>query len=675
MSFTACRPLCMVVWALCGLGAAAAPAFDPPAGADSPPPGPAEAAPALPEDTAEVLVFLDSGTDAADFARRRGLQLERRLRSGGHLAVLRTASPQAARALCARLEGDPAVRAAFVNRRTAYWRMAFVPNDPYFPRNSPSPGWPGQWHLVNAHVPGRDARVQGAWNRDLTGSGVIIGVVDDGLETGHPDLAPNYRPDHSWDFGQGDPVPDPVYADDRHGVSVAGVAAARGGNAIGVTGAAPQAGLAGLRIDFSAQTVQMFVDATLYRSSGADRAIKVKNHSYAYTSPFIATAAEVAALDTSAAAGTIHCFAAGNSQMDANRLDLQKHPRAITVAAMGSDGRYASYSNFGACVFTAAPSSAPGLFGITTTDRTGEAGYNGSDTFPDNHYTAAFGGTSSASPLVAGVLALAVQVRPELDARFARHLLARTSDIVDAADASTRSGGGWVTNAAGLHFNQNYGFGLIDADELTALAATHLGVTPLAVEETGTFVFSSPIPDNNAVGVSRTFSLSSAAPLEEVLVYIRVSHSRRGDLEAWLTSPSGTAGRVFMRSASDTGSQINWTFTCNQFWGEHPAGTWTLTVKDLAAGVSGTWQRCALTARMGRLLTPPTPDIDADGDADQADFAGVQACLGTGQALLTEDCRAADLDLNNQVDPADIGLFLGCMTAPGTPPAPGCLNP
>jgi subtilisin family serine protease len=91
-----------------------------------------------------------------------------------------------------------------------------------------------------------DIHVPAAWNRDITGSGVIIGIVDDCLQITHPDLSPNYVAADSWDFGQNDPDPSPVYNsgpnEDRHGTSVAGVAAARGGNSIGGTGAAPWPG-------------------------------------------------------------------------------------------------------------------------------------------------------------------------------------------------------------------------------------------------------------------------------------------------------------------------------------------------------------------------------------------------------------------------------------------------
>src|SRR5205814_6179616 len=134
-------------------------------------------------------------------------------------------------------------------------------------------------------------------------------------------------------------------------------------------------------------------------------------------------------------AGAIHCFAAGNGRdfarselvEDANRLAPQNSPDAITVAAMGSSGKYASYSNYGANVFVAAPSSSDRVLDgdplfeleVTTTDRSADAGFNWGtlgkpDAFPDAAYTSIFGGTSAATPVVSGVMALGKQVQPNL---------------------------------------------------------------------------------------------------------------------------------------------------------------------------------------------------------------------------------------------------------------------
>jgi subtilisin-like proprotein convertase family protein len=528
---------------------------------------------------------------------------------------------------------------------------SFTPNDPYYFTGTPA-GYPGQWHLnVQSSGAAYDARLTGAWNRDITGQGVTIGIVDDGLQSLHPDLNPNFVAADSWNFGNNTADPSPFNSNaaannptgDNHGTSVAGVAAARGGNGIGVTGAAPFAGLAGLRVDFPTQTTQMFVDATLYHSSGANTNIKIKNHSYGISAPYIPTVAEGNAVVTSSNAGTIHLFAAGNERCveqstctfqndgDSNKKYLQSLQETIDVAALGSNGKFASYSNWGANIWVTAPSNTSGGLSITTTDRTGGAattgGYNNSaggdiDAFPDLNYNAIFGGTSSATPLVSGIMALGKQVQPNLDVRMAKHLLARTSRLIDPTDTDAHSNcialpaciGGWVTNAGGFHFDENYGFGLIDADEFTRQAVLFSGVTPLTTQTIGPTIVNQTIPDNNVTGISRTFNLAAGLPLEEVEVHLDVSnHAYRGDVEAFLRSPAGTVSRLMYRNFGDGDgganipTAINWTFLTNEFWGENPAGTWTLTLRDVYTVGVGTWNDFSVLAKMGTLVTVPEP--------------------------------------------------------------------
>jgi len=105
--------------------------------------------------------------------------------------------------------------------------MAFVPNDPYFKNDNPV-GFPGQWHLVYTNHPEWDAGVQGAWNRDLTGTNIMIGICDDGFDRAHPDLSPGYSAQDSYNFIEKRQDPSPVLATDNHGTSVGGVAGARG---------------------------------------------------------------------------------------------------------------------------------------------------------------------------------------------------------------------------------------------------------------------------------------------------------------------------------------------------------------------------------------------------------------------------------------------------------------
>lgn len=592
---------------------------DPPA-APIPPttPGPAKtSAPfsaAAEPGTSELLILLAPGTDAAEYARQEGLTLRYTLFSDPNAHVFAASDGAGAGRALGRARAHARVRRAYLNERLRRVKCAFVPDDPYFGN---------QWHLGGGAITFH-ANVIPAWNRDVTGQGVLLGIVDDGLQTTHPDLAPNYVAADSRDFGQGDSNPDPVANADNHGTAVAGVAAARGGNTTGVTGAAPRAGLAGLRIDFQNQTTAMFVDATKYHSTvaGGNTSIKLKNHSYGYDVTYVLAQAEWDAAKESAEAGTVHAYAAGNERgqaaEDSNKQHLQSSPHVLAVAALGSDGKFASYSSFGANVFVTTPSSSSSGLRITTTDRTGNNGYNKNgpgdgDSFSDTSYTTTFGGTSSATPLAIGVLALVKQVQPNLNIRFAKHLLARTSRVIDANDSTLQgdgdgatAGSAWRLNAAGFRFNQNYGFGLIDADALTQQALLYTGVTTLETASAGATV-NAALPDNNAVGVTRTFSLTANTPLEEFLVTLDVTHTFRGDVEAFLTSPAGTTSRLCFRTNSDSGNDIDWTFVSNAFWGETPSGTWTLRVRDVLAQDTGTWNAFSVEARMGQLIPNVTP--------------------------------------------------------------------
>ena len=575
-------------------------------------------------ESSELLISLTAETLASEFAADHGLTVKYNLKSDPNTYVFAASSATAANNLVAQGLQDTRATATYLNAVSNNVLFGFVPNDPLF---APTGSLGGQWSLVNQISTGIDANVQGAWNRGITGQGITIGIVDDCLQSTHPDLQPNYSANDSYNFGSyvssgSASDPGPVNSDDRHGTSVAGVAAARGGNGIGITGAAPYASCAGLRVDFDNQTTAQFVDATLYHSSGSNTTIKVENHSYGVTTPFVkdsGTIAERTALNTSTLAGTIHCFAAGNNRTgtgcDANKMYLQSSPDSITVAAVGSNGIYAYYSSYGANVFVSAPSSGS-TYGVTTTDIVGSQGYNAgssSSDYSDSSYTSTFGGTSAATPLVTGVLAMVKQIQPNLDTRFAKHLLALTSQKVNAADSTVTGGGdgttagsAWITNAAGYSFNENYGFGMIDADRLTQTAVCYSGVTTLTTASSGTVTVGVIIPDNDTVSITSTAAISATTPLEEVLVTLKITHTYRGDLEAWLTSPSGTANRLF-DSANDSGANISWQFVSNAFWGENPNGIWSLTVKDVADVDTGTWNSWALDVRMGELIPVSEP--------------------------------------------------------------------
>ncbi len=540
---------------------------------------------------------------------------------------------------------------------------AFAPNDPYFSYGAGSYWYPGEWHLENAGTVvsgktnnGVDAGLRGAWNLGYTGKGVTIGIIDDGVEGTHEDLKANYSAALSRKFLGGSILgpTGPIYQADNHGTSVAGVAAARGGNGIGGTGAAPYATIADLRLLDDTVVTQDYINAYLWASGvelkdgkyviTSDAQIQVKNHSYGKKYPWTRDDANIAkVMNRSAQNGVIHVWAAGNERgkMDEDSSKNQTHANSniITVAALGSDGKYASYSNYSSSVFVTAPSNGSGTLGIITTDRSGaNLGYNrysaqnlsgdNGDVFPDTSYCSDFGGTSSATPLVAGIMALGKEANKYMDVRMAQHALVLTSTKVDPNDAS--AAGGWIMNGAGNWFNPNYGFGKINAGKFVEKVAAIKGVsaqtsysTPLqTVNETIKY-----LDAGNAGGTTKQITLTTAQlpaalrqPLEGVQVYLNFTHAKRGDLTAYVTSPYGTTSRLFNSTAhlpaaqqDDTSvTDFGWTFLSNAFWGEDPlggadkaSGKWVITMGDRvnkAAADLGTWNSYGLTLLMGKIL-------------------------------------------------------------------------
>ncbi len=563
-----------------------------------------------PELLGQIMVSLGAGVDAGQFARAHGLGIDRQFAGVENTWLFRTADVASATGMASALRGSEGVNWIFQNQTSGYVTSSFDPDDPLFDNPPPPNDFGGQWHLGNNQTTLPNVNIRNAWNHNVTGAGVMIGIVDTGVEPGHEDLIPNFSAANTYDFFVDSPVQN-LLDIDVHGTLVAGVAAARGGNGTGVTGAAPLAGVASLKVFQGNQVASAagFVNAILFNSTGPNPSIQIKNHSYSYLAPYRTTPGEVAAVEMTAAAGTIHVFAAGNDREnlteDSNKKHLQSSPHQITVAALGSNGVFASYSNFGANVFVTAPSHSwtPGTQWITTTDRTGSLGLNqdGTADYSDTNYTSGMGGTSASAPLVAGILALGKQVNPDMDVRLAKHALARSSVVVDPMDATATSDGGWRTNAGGFAFNQNYGFGLVNASGFVEIAA-HYEVTPLVVSSSGTIDVLTQIPDDDLGGITFDAYNGTEGLLEEVLVDFDIAHSWRGDLEAYLVSPSGYSSRLFYRSEPDDGDLIDWTFSTNAFWGEQALGTWSVTVRDVFAEDTGTWNSFAIDWRMGTIV-------------------------------------------------------------------------
>ncbi|MCC6694738.1 MAG: S8 family serine peptidase [Candidatus Hydrogenedentes bacterium] len=481
-----------------------------------------------------------------------------------------------------------------------------IPNDTLFGN---------QWHLRNTAqasagsgaVAGNDVNIVSAWD-EVNGEGVNIAIVDDGLEQTHNDLAANVNSDLGIDFNNNDNNPTPAPGD-SHGTSCAGVAAAVGNNGQGVSGAALGATLIGVRLVALPSTDQDEADAFGYLVDPADPDDRIWISSNSWGPPDIELTAETfgplaklamedAVANGRGGRGIVFCWAGGNGREyddDAGYDGYASSRYTIAVAASGANGLFSYYSEFGSAILVNTPSSWDN--GSITTTTTG------------NSYTSGFSGTSSATPLAAGVIALMLEKNPFLGWRDVQHILAETST------QNNPSGAGWQTNGAGLHFNHSYGFGRVNAVDAVNAAASWINVpseaTPLANSES--VVVS--IPDFTPVGVTRSLALSGPADFvaEHVEITVNATHPWRGDLQFKLTAPSGTVSTLARQRIEDSADGLsNWLFTSVAHMGEDPNGTWSLNVADLAdldVGALTNW-----SIKVHGFI--PSTDQDGDGLLD-----------------------------------------------------------
>lgn len=450
-----------------------------------------------------------------------------------------------------------------------------IPNDPLFAN---------QWHLRNTGqsggTVGMDARITSVWDNYL-GDGVVIAIVDDGLEHTHPDLITRYIASLSYDFNGNDTDPMPMTSSDNHGTAVAGVAAATANNAVGVSGAAPNASLAGVRLIAGAVTDLMEAQAlTLF---GQD--IHIYNNSWgpqdsgvitsqSRPGPLTLAALQAGATDGRGGLGSIYVWAGGNGGLSNDNVNYDGYANSrftLAVGAIDNRGRQSAYSEPGAPLIVSAFSSG-GAASITTTTLVASGSYTNS-----------FGGTSSSAPLVAGVIALMLEANPNLSYRDVKQILIDSARQNDPADSD------WVTNGAGRLVNHKFGFGAIDAQAAVTLAEGWTNLGPEVMASSGVINVGQPLPDNNPTGLSSSFTFDAEIDVEYVEVVFDATHTYRGDLRVVLTSPDGTQSVLAEPRVDNGANYSNWVFTSARHWGEAAAGQWTLSVQDLFNLDLGTW--------------------------------------------------------------------------------------
>jgi len=436
----------------------------------------------------------------------------------------------------------------------------FLPHDPLFA---------SQWHLHD--TPGRDLNVMNAWNLGFTGKGIVIGVVDDGLQSSHPDFAGNYHAQASYDFNGGDSDPEPA-SYDSHGTEAAGAAAA-GANTVCGVGTAPEARVAGLRligeaVDDYTESLGLGYkpdDIHIYTCSWGPQ-----DDGRRLEGPGTLS---LMSIDHNikfgrGGKGSIYAWAAGNGRRSSDNCNYDgyaNHRYTISIGAIDFTGVEAWYSEECAMLLAVTPSSG-GSRNIFTTDLKGRAGASYDDC------ASTFGGTSAASPMAAGIIALALQRRPELTWRDVQGVLIKSTTRVDPSDND------WGPNGAGLYFNHKYGFGKLDAEKVVQTAATW-ELLPAYVSTTCSvnMVYSlSSTPTRVTCSINSTGLI-----VEHVELQTDITSNYRGKVSISLESPSG-CNSVIANSRGDVGRNIpfGWKWATLRTWGEQASGQWTVVVKS-----------------------------------------------------------------------------------------------
>ena len=484
--------------------------------------------------------------------------------------------------------------------------LRITPSDPLFSL---------QWHLLNnGTLPGsragQDINVTKVWP-DYTGRGILVGVMDDGVDLTHPDLLQSLRPDLSWDLVLNQPGGNVTDPSDEHGTAVAGLVAATANNGLGGVGVAWDAEVLSnrtpLRDEDLLLSYQRAVDRMLVTnvdiSTNSWGPMQWPFDQQATQSGYQAATFKLVE-EGRGGLGIITLFAAGNdrdAKFNANYDPSDNMPWTIVVAAGNIDGTISSYSTPGASVLVTAPGSDPAS--IVTTDRQGELGYNKAPGVEGNYtdtVESAFNGTSAATPIAAGAVALMLDANARLGYRDVQEILVYSSQravILDqvAADKSFNGSKDW--NGGALLTSQDFGYGHIDTHAAVRLAEswTKLGTVANQRLEQGVVAQSAV-----TVGAGQTGQVvaSFAQPyrVEQMSVTLKLATTTLQNVTVELVSPNGTVSTLVDQPpvyVPEPGEEepfpalpatLDYTFNTVRNWGEDLSGSWTLRITNEAGG-------------------------------------------------------------------------------------------
>ncbi|MEO0583897.1 MAG: S8 family serine peptidase [Bacteroidota bacterium] len=460
-----------------------------------------------------------------------------------------------------------------------------------------------QWHLDNRGGiqlrTGADVDILEAWAITKGSRDIAIAIIDDGVDISHPDFQGEGKIVAPKDYVDGDSSPFPEsFAQDYHGTPCAGVAVAEE-NGQGVVGAAPACALQPIRFPLTASDRELW-EIFDFAATFSDVISCSWGPPPVYSPLPLSLTEKFEAITTSGGPrgkGSLILFAAGNYNaplMDMGNTSFRYrgnrgivettepilngfaiHPDVMAVGSSNSLNERSIYSNWGKELSVCAPSNnfhplnsqlwVEGR-GITTTDNeTRGLGFR-----RNSLYTARFGGTSSATPLAAGVAALVIASNPELTAREVKRILEETTDkITDENPDPILGHNKGIYDAEG--HSEWFGFGKVNAGRAVrrAVALREQEADPTEEEDP-------PLPLTQLIkgniDVSEGFRLYDF----EVQDYLRLTLTGPddADFDLYVKREGTPTMSVFDVRASDLSSSETIILT------DAPAGTYTVMVKS-----------------------------------------------------------------------------------------------
>ena len=517
-----------------------------------------------------------------------------------------------------------------------------------------------QWYLRSEgqlpDLSDSDINIGDVWD-DYKGDGVTVAIVDTGLDYRHADLRGD-RVDTAKNHSYVDGV-DVDARNPSHGTGVAGIIAGRENN-IGIRGIAPEATIYAYNF-LRNSTDENEADALTRESSTT----AVYNNSWGspdlFAGPSTASSLFRMAIDDGVTngyggKGSFYAWAAGNGHSYGDYSTLEEysnHYGVTAVCAVNSHGKRATYSELGANLWVCGSSNGGGRGVLTTT-------------YP-NTFTPNFGGTSAASPMVAGVAALLRDANEDLTWRDLKLILAASAQKVDPDNMGWEQGAlKYGSTLERYNFNHEYGFGLVDAEAAVTLAENWTLLPKFRRLTSSSGSLDLAIPDAPLVGspaaITSTLTVEPYVDfVEYVEIEVHVAHESFRDLQIELVSPSGAVSVLSPNYSSEESGffsfliflflllfglpDASWDepidFGSAKHLGENGAGEWTLRISDHYSQSTGTLRSWSITV-YGHGDSPEIPEIDTITPGARSATIAWTAPDDPNSVITSYDLRHAD---------------------------------